>query len=244
MKSENVTSKLTIVIPCFNESGSLPELVERCRKISLDQLVDFVFVDNGSVDSTPLVLPQLLQGAPRLRMITILKNQGYGGGILAGLEVAKTQFVGWTHADLQSDPEDIINALLILEAAPPSQNMLIKGRRKNRAPASVFFAFGMSVFETILFRMYLYDINAQPTIIRRDFFEDWKSAPTDFSFDLFVYVSARERRMDVKRFEVWFKAREHGESKWNTTWRSRWNFIARIFNYSLMLRRDLGNQSQ
>lgn len=243
MRSGDDFTKLTIVIPCFNESGSLPELVGKCKKISQDHGVNFIFVDNGSVDSTPTVLPQLLQGTTQLRIITLPKNQGYGGGIIAGLEDAKTEFVGWTHADLQSDPEDIINALAILESMPSSQSIFIKGRRKNRALASVFFTFGMSVFETFLFRMYLYDINAQPTIVRKDFFAESLATPNDFSFDLFVYVLAKKRGIKVDRFEVWFRSRQFGESKWNTTWRSRWNFITRIFKYSLVLRRDLNSRS-
>lgn len=244
MKTEDTSSTLTIVIPCFNEAGSLPELVARCKRISRDHLVDFIFVDNGSVDSTPIVLTELVRDAPRISIITILENRGYGGGIIAGLLAAKTEFVGWTHADLQSDPEDIINAMVLLDATPIRDGVFIKGRRRNRALASVFFTFGMSVFETLLFRMHLYDINAQPTIIRRDFLKAWQKAPTDFSFDLYVYVMARKRRIEVKRFEVWFKDREFGESKWNTTWRSRWIFVARIFRYSLVLRRDIDNVSQ
>ena len=101
----------------------------------------------------------------------------------------------------------------------------------------------MSVFETFLFRMYLYDINAQPTIVRKDFFAESLATPNDFSFDLFVYVLAKKRGIKVDRFEVWFRSRQFGESKWNTTWRSRWNFITRIFKYSLVLRRDLNSRS-
>jgi glycosyltransferase involved in cell wall biosynthesis len=228
-------SKLTIVIPCFNEEGSLPALVERCKQVSSHQSVDFIFVDNGSVDSTPILLPQLLVNTSGLRIVSVAKNQGYGGGILAGLADAKTDFVGWTHADLQSDPFDVIHALLLLESTLVSENVFIKGRRKNRALMSVFFTSGMSVFETVLFRMQLYDINAQPTIIRRDFLEELQSAPTDFSFDLHAYVTAKKQGLSVKRFEVRFKAREFGESKWNTTWRSRLNFITLIFNSSVEL---------
>jgi len=239
MKIDEVAPKLTIVIPCFNEARSLANLVEKCKKIVSEQAVEFIFVDNGSRDNTQELLHSLLKNESKLKMILLPDNQGYGGGILAGLANAKSEFIGWTHADLQTDPADVVKALKILENSNTPQNVLIKGHRIGRPMSSIFFTFGMSLFETLLFHTSIRDVNAQPTIFRRDFFLKWKDAPTDFALDLYAYATAKTMGIPVKRFPVPFIAREHGESNWNVGWRSRYKFIVRTVKFSLALRKGV-----
>lgn len=236
MSAGEVASNLTIVIPCFNEAGSLPDLVQRCKRIVSEHAIEFIFVDNGSKDETPEIFHSLLGNEPKLRAILLPENLGYGGGILAGLVQAETEFIGWTHADLQTDPEDVVKALWILEDPNTSRNVIIKGCRKGRPWGNVFFTFGMSVFESLLFREVIRDVNAQPTIFRRDFFLQWKDVPTDFALDLYVYVTAKKMGIQVRRFDVSFVSRKHGVSNWNVGWRSRNKFILRTVKFSFALR--------
>ena len=49
--------KITIVIPCYNECDSLPELIRQLKKVSLD--FNFILVDNGSTDNTENILKKL-----------------------------------------------------------------------------------------------------------------------------------------------------------------------------------------
>ena len=49
----------------------------------------------------------------------------------------------------------------------------------------------MSLFETLLLRTRLWDINAQPTMFHRDFFASWDRPPHDFSLDLYAYYGAK-----------------------------------------------------
>ncbi len=37
-----------------------------------------------------------------VKKVNLEENDGYGGGIIAGLNAAKGNFIGWTHADLQT----------------------------------------------------------------------------------------------------------------------------------------------
>ena len=43
-----------------------------------------------------------------LKYINLKKNLGYGNGILQGLDKSKGEFLGWTHADLQTNPADAL----------------------------------------------------------------------------------------------------------------------------------------
>ncbi|HAE33148.1 MAG TPA: glycosyl transferase family 2, partial [Dehalococcoidia bacterium] len=52
--------KLSIVIPCFNESANLESLLSRCHEVGQDKDIEFIIVDNGSNDNTGEILSNLL----------------------------------------------------------------------------------------------------------------------------------------------------------------------------------------
>jgi hypothetical protein len=96
----------------------------------------------------------------------------------------------------------------------------------------------MSIFETALLGKPLWDINAQPTMFSRHFFETWSQPPHDFSLDLYAYYQARRQGLPIHRFDVLFGARVHGVSHWNVNWAEKWKFIRRTIDFSLQLRKN------
>lgn len=229
--------KYSLVIPCYNEAASLPLLLERCKTLSDHRNIEIILVDNGSSDSSSEVLRELLPSCPHCKSIRVEKNQGYGFGILAGLKAAQGDILGWTHADMQTDPKDLLQAIQIFEA---NSNMLyVKGKRTGRPLADVIFTMGMSIFETILLRTRLWDINAQPNLFPRSFFESWENPPHDFSLDLYAYFLARHQGLLVHRFSVKFGLRAHGISHWNVNWGAKKRFIRRTIEFSLELKKRL-----
>jgi len=151
--------KLSLVIPCYNEMKNLPELVRRCKCVFEALACEIILVDNGSSDDSKTVMQSLIDGHDTLRMVHVPVNKGYGFGILSGLEVATGDVMGWCHADLQTDPSDVIPAMTIFENAPNPERLFVKGLRKRRALSDTAFTIGMSFFETVLFRRKLWDIN-------------------------------------------------------------------------------------
>ena len=97
----------------------------------------------------------------------------------------------------------------------------------------------MAIFETILFRQKLEEINAQPTVFGRQILQQWSNPPLDFSLDLYALVMASRSMGQIKRITVNFLPRQHGESKWNESFKSRLKFIKRTIKYSFELRRML-----
>lgn len=230
---------LTLVIPCYNEARNLPLLVDRCRAVLRGRDdVEVLLVDNGSTDATPEVMATLLADAPGLRSLRVEPNRGYGGGILAGLRAADARFLAWTHADLQTDPNDALVGLDALLASPDPERTFVKGRRYGRPAFDVVFTLGMAAFETALLRVPLWDINAQPTMFSRTFFETWSDPPTDFSLDLYAFYRARRQGLSLVRFPVRFGPRAFGTSTWNTGLQARWRFIRRTVDYSLQMKRE------
>ena len=229
--------KFSLVIPCYNESANLPLLLERCKEMSSRPDIEVILVDNGSTDNSSDVLLNLLPKYPGCRSVKVEKNQGYGFGILAGLKAAEGDFIGWTHADMQTDPQDALRGFELF--GKHGSDIMIKGRRYGRPLADVVFTLGMSIFETILLRKPMWDINAQPTIFSRAFFESWNNPPYDFSLDLYAYYLARCNRLEIHRIPVKFGERAHGVSHWNVNWAAKRKFIRRTVDFSLLLRKSL-----
>ena len=232
--------RLSIIIPCYNESRNLPLLVSRCKEVAnKDGNIEIIIVDNGSNDDTSLVLDELTSSLTFITRVKIKVNQGYGHGILAGLAAATGEILSWTHADMQTDLGDALKGLDFFNSESNSEELFVKGRRQGRPLTDVFFTVGMSFFETLLLRKFMWDINAQPTMFHREFFLTWKLPPKDFSLDLYAYYMAKKSRLGVKRFPVLFGERTHGVSNWSASFLSKFRFIKRTFIYSFSLQRRM-----
>lgn len=229
--------RFSLVIPCYNEAANLPLLLERCKGLADKPGVEVILVDNGSTDNSAEVLQALLPTYPGCRSIRVEKNQGYGFGIVSGLKAAKGEILGWTHADMQTDPLDALRGLELFDKH--GQGIFVKGRRYGRPLMDVVFTVGMSVFETVLLMRPMWDINAQPTMFSRTFFESWSTPPDDFSLDLFAYYQAQTYGLKVHRFPVKFGERAHGVSHWNVNWAAKRKFIRRTVDFSLQLKKKI-----
>lgn len=233
---------LSIVIPCFNEEKNLPLFFFRFIEVIEDDSLEVIIVNNGSTDNSAKILDKLLPKYSFARLVNVEVNQGYGFGILAGLKEAKGKYLGWTHADMQTDPYDTIRALEIIKQSKETK-LFIKGKRINRPIFDKFFTLGMSIFESIFLGMNLFEINAQPTIFSREFYESWKNAPFDFSLDLYAYALAKRYKISIKRFPVEFLKRLNGSSSWNNGIYSKYKLIRRTLNFSCKLRKEIKKSS-
>lgn len=230
-------SYMDIIIPCFNESGNLERVIRESNEIvdESNHQINFILVDNGSTDNSLEVIQRLGTLPTGIQVISTTPNRGYGGGILFGLNSSSAPYVGWTHADLQTPLRDCLKAIELLQGNVD----FVKGSRVGRKVGDRLFSVCMGLLESLIFRTCLREINAQPTIFKRDFFEKWENPPSDFSLDLYALVMARRARTDIRRFSVSFLKRTSGNSKWNDGFRSRIRFIRRTVIYSLQLRRNL-----
>ena len=230
--------KLSIILPCYNEAQNIPLILEKFNKIIKEYDIEIILVNNGSNDNSDEILNSLVPKYNFARTINIKKNKGYGFGIITGLNKAKGDFIGYMHADMQTDPSDIITALKIIKKLPNPKDCFIKGNRKGRPIFDQFFTLGMSLFETIYLGYGLWDINAQPNIFHNSYYKKIKhNCPKDFSLDLYFYYMAKKNNLNIVRFDVMFPNRKYGSSKWNTDFVSKWKFIKRTFDFSVSLKK-------
>jgi len=228
----------SLVIPCYNEGPNIPVLFEKLGNVCHDSEIEVIFVNNGSNDDSKNIFDEFILRYSFARIVNVYPNQGYGFGILSGLKEAQGEFVGWTHADLQTDPSDPIRGFKTL-AEVDQKATFLKGLRRNRPFSDQAFTWGMSLFESLLFGFRLWDINAQPTLFHRSLMDTWVNPPYDFSLDLYVYLQACRQGFSIMRMPVVFPPRKFGTSHWNTGFWAKWKFIRRTIDFSLKLRKEI-----
>lgn len=227
--------KLSVVIPCYNESKNLPFIVERAREVFSDmEKVEVLLVNNGSTDDSGEVFLNLIsENDPLINVVTVDINEGYGFGILSGLKKAKGEILSWTHADQQTDLRDVKRAYeeYVRYKGDPSQ-LLVKGYRVKRGFFDKFFSWGMQIYSSKKLKCYMSEINAQPKLFSQDFFQKHivKDAPKDFSLDLYL-VYMFKIHGDIREIPVQFLKRIYGEAKGGGSFKTKWKLILRTLKY-------------
>jgi glycosyltransferase involved in cell wall biosynthesis len=100
-------SKLTVVVPCYNEEATLASLV--ARVIGADRCglaLEIVIVDDGSRDRSATIAQELAGKHPEIRFITHAVNQGKGAALRTGFQSATGDIVLVQDADLEYNPAE------------------------------------------------------------------------------------------------------------------------------------------
>lgn len=106
-KEKKKREKLSLVVPAYNEEEALPVFYREARKVEeqLPQVeIEYLFVDDGSVDGTMDVIRRLHEEDPRVHYVSFSRNFGKEAAIYAGLENAAGDYVAILDADLQDPP--------------------------------------------------------------------------------------------------------------------------------------------
>jgi glycosyltransferase involved in cell wall biosynthesis len=150
---------LTIVIPAFNESASLPRLLPMVMEFCKLHEAKLIVVNDGSTDSTAEILNQFaLNGT--VQAVHHKLNKGYGAAIKSGIRLAETKYVITIDADGQHDLSDIL--LLYADVVAHDADMVV-GSRLGQREASVYRGFGKALirwFAKLLLPIHIHDINS------------------------------------------------------------------------------------
>ena len=109
---------LSVVVPVFNEDGSVAELSTRIATVLADHpwRWELIFIDDGSTDGSPDRLAALAQADGRVRVITLQRNFGKAAALTAGFDAARGRCIITMDADLQDDPAEIPRFVARLDA--------------------------------------------------------------------------------------------------------------------------------
>ncbi len=97
----------SLVVPIFNEEAVIPMLLRRLDALlgALDAEAEVIFVDDGSKDTSTIVIEAKARADSRYRLIRLSRNFGHQIAITVGLDHAAGRAVVVMDADLQDPPE-------------------------------------------------------------------------------------------------------------------------------------------
>jgi len=114
--------KLSVVMPVYNERGTILEILDRVRAVEIDK--EIIIVDNCSTDGTREIVEQI--DFPEVRAIFQDRNRKKGNSVKKGIAAAEGEYTIIQDADLEYDPRDY---LPLLEEAERDEVLAVLGSR-------------------------------------------------------------------------------------------------------------------
>ena len=134
--AESGRPSLSVVVPLYNEEGSLPHLLAQLLAAlkPLGRSFEIVLVDDGSRDGTPALLQDMAARTPELVAVLLRRNYGQTAAMAAGFDASRGEILVTLDGDLQNDPADIP---LLLNQLEQGELDLVSGWRHQRQDNSI-----------------------------------------------------------------------------------------------------------
>lgn len=136
--------KISVIVSCYNEEKALPLFYEEMEKVRAKDFegIDFeyIFIDDGSKDSTLEEIKKLKEKDEKVRYISFSRNFGKEAAMFAGLETSTGDYVTLMDADLQDPPALLKNMYDIIKNEDYDCIGTRRVTRKGEPPIRSFFA--------------------------------------------------------------------------------------------------------
>jgi glycosyltransferase involved in cell wall biosynthesis len=197
-------SKVSVVIPAFNESGTIADLIQRIRQRYPD--FEIVVIDDGSADDTATVAADA--GA---RVLSHPYNIGNGAAIKSGIRAAKGDFLVFMDADGQHDPEDIDRMLVYL----PEFDMVVGARNKG-SQASIGRSMGNTIYNWLgsyVSKFQIEDLTSGFRVVKADVARSFVYLlPNTYSYPTTMTLGVLRTGRSVKYIPITARPRRRGSS--------------------------------
>jgi glycosyltransferase involved in cell wall biosynthesis len=193
-------TKLSVIVPAFNERNTIVEVVRRMRAVELPMAREIIVVDDGSSDGTRDVLKQLDDST--LRVVHHPTNRGKGAAIRTGLEYVTGDLVLIQDADLEYDPDDwpkLLNPVLKGRAVVVYGSRFTGERRNMLFWHWVANRF-LSLLANVLFNSTLSDMETGHKLFDRRVIDQVSLRSRSFDFE--PEVTAKLLKAGIRIYEV------------------------------------------
>ncbi len=211
-------TKLSVIVPIFNERNTVVEIMRRMRAVELPIECEFILVDDGSSDGTRQVLQQL--GDSTVRVVSHPQNRGKGAAIRTGLEHVTGDLILIQDADLEYDPDDWPKLLapIFRGKATVVYGSRFTGERRNMLFLHWIGNRMLSLTTNVLYNTTLSDMETCYKLFDRKVFDGVTIRSDRFDFE--PEITAKVLRQGIRIYEVpiSYTGREFHEGK-KITWR-------------------------
>ncbi len=202
--------KLSIIIPVFNEEGSLGELyLQINRSIKKYNDYEIVFIDDGSSDKSKKIIQKIIDKDPKVKLISFFRNFGKSAALSEGFRYASGDVIITMDADLQDDPNEIPALINKLNEGYD----LVSGWKKKRfdpwtktLPSKIF-----NFVTRLLTRVKIHDFNCGLKAYRSSVV---KSIEVFGGRHRYIPALAGQKNFAVTEIEVNHRPRIHGTTKY------------------------------
>lgn len=162
---------ISFFCPCYNDAGSIASMVVLMDKVARTITDDYelIVIDDGSSDPSRLILRELEQRYPRLRLIFHEKNKGYGGALQAGFYAAKKEFIFYTDGDFQYDVMEMPKLVALMN----DDIDIVNGYKISRSDPlnRIIIGYVYQYFMKFVFQFKIRDVDCDFRLMRRKIFD-------------------------------------------------------------------------
>jgi len=226
--------KLSVVMPVFNESATLREIIGKVLAVPID--VEVLCVDDASTDGSHQILEELQQQHPRVRSFFQAANAGKGAALRRGIQEATGDFIVIQDADLEYDPADYPQLLepLVSGKADVVYGSRFLGGRPHRV--LYFWHFVGNWILTFLSNCFtninLSDMETGYKAFRRDVIQAIPIEEDRFGFEPEITVKVARRNLRIYEVGISYWGRTYEEGK-KIGWKDGLRALYCLLKYSL-----------
>ena len=231
--------KLSVVIPCYNESATLETALDRVLAANtLGMKLEAIVVDDGSRDDSAAIAERVAATDPRLRVIRLDRNRGKGPALRRGFAESTGDVVMVQDADLEYDPADYPRLLQPIVAG--RADVVYGSRFKGGESSRVLYYWhsvgnkGLTLLSNMMTNINLTDMECCYKVMRRDVLQSFTIAEDRFGFEPEITARIARIRPMPRIYEVGisYAGRTYEEGK-KITWKDGVRAIYCIIRYNL-----------
>jgi len=214
--------RLSVAAPCFNEGEAIAEVVKEWDGV-LDGFPfdsEIVICNDGSTDDSGERLRELQRIHPRLRVVELETNSGYGKALTTAIDATRGEVVATIDSDGQFDLADVRPLLATLEEGGLD---LVTGfrSRKRDSPFRVLANHGLNAIVRGVFRVRLRDTNCALKVARVETLRGLRLESRGWSTPTEICLRVHARGGRMGEIGVRHRERKLGASKlhpFRTAW--------------------------
>lgn len=224
--------KLSVVIPVFNEHATLPQILERVKKVDYDK--EIILVDDGSTDGTREALQKMAENPEEgVRVFFHEHNKGKGAALRTGFREVQGDVVIIQDADLEYDPQDYPNLLApILDGRAD----VVYGSRFLGGPHRVLFFWHylgnklLTLISNMLTNLNLSDMETCYKVFRAEVIKNLKLTANRFDIEPEITVKLARKGYRIYETPISYSGRDYSEGK-KITWKDALPAIWALIKY-------------
>jgi glycosyltransferase involved in cell wall biosynthesis len=220
---------LSVIIPVYNEKGTIRAIVDRVQAVPINK--EIIIVDDGSKDGTREILQELAM-QDNIRVFLHEKNKGKGAALSTGLKHVSGDYVVFQDADLEYHPEEYMR---LLEPIIKGDADVVYGSRfKGSGRAFLFWHKMGNIFlnfvTNVLYNSTLTDMETCYKMFRRDVINGITIESNRFNVEPEVTAKILKQGYRVYEVPISYSGRDFSEGK-KITWRDGFSALFTLVKY-------------